>query len=157
MGGNDVKAILTFCDDHGHNPTNRVIECGGHRTTREQRRQLKKDNAKLTAYLAQIPRDEWPSSAGKQKEVWRSQGFFVQVFDDEGTERLSINRTTIDVATGRWDENISWDEIQRLKAECGRGDKCAVEIYPPDLDVVNVANMRHVWIVPAPEFMWKRR
>jgi hypothetical protein len=133
------------------------VEFGGLRTNRDQRRQLKRDNAKLPEHLVELQRDTWPESAGAQKEVWRSRQFLVQVFEENGIERLSINRTTISASTARWDENISWVEIQRLKDECGRGDKCAVEIYPPELDVVNVANMRHIWVVPSPDFMWKRR
>ena len=59
--------------------------------------------------------------------------------------RLSINRTTLG-ANGRWDENITWDDLQRLKREAGYGDKDAVEVFPADVDVVNVANMRHLWV-----------
>lgn len=45
----------------------------------------------------------------------------------------------------------------RLKAECGRGDKWAVELYPPDEAVVNVANIRHLWLLPEPPaFGWNR-
>jgi hypothetical protein len=32
----------------------------------------------------------------------------------------------------------------------------AVEIYPADGDVVAVANMRHLWLLPeAPAFAWR--
>ena len=73
----------------------------------------------------------------------------------EGVERLSICRTAI---TGdRWTDGISWNDIQRLKHECGRGDKFAVEIYPADKDVVNVANMRHIWILDEPPvYAWRK-
>lgn len=44
-----------------------------------------------------------------------------------------------------------------MKAEIGRGDLFAVEIFPPDVDIVNIANMRHLWVVPAEmvPFAWK--
>lgn len=69
--------------------------------------------------------------------------------------RLSINKTSHNGDT--WDDNITWDELQKIKNECGYGDACAVEIFPPDESVVNVANMRHLWLLPEPpSFMWNR-
>lgn len=46
--------------------------------------------------------------------------------------------------------------LQHLRTEAGYADRCAVEIYPPDQDIVNVANMRHLWIVEMPDFAWKK-
>lgn len=126
-------------------------------TSREQRRQLERDNAKLPATLAKIPRHEWPNPSAPQLEVWRSRDFLVQVFTGSGPCkcRLSINRTTLDKA-GRWVEGISWDELQRLKRECGFANFDAVEVYPRDRDVVNVANMRHLWVLHEPlPFAWR--
>jgi len=80
----------------------------------------------------------------------------VQVFNEpSGIERLSVCRTS--VQNGEWVSEITWDELQRIKRECGRGDKDAVELYPADADVVNVANMRHLWIVDPSvvAFKWK--
>jgi len=90
-------------------------------------------------------------------EVWRSRHFLVQVFAlGNGFERLSVNRTRL--KGGGWDDCIEWEELQRLKSECGRGDRCAVEVFPPDDEVINVANMRHLFILPEPpDFMWSRR
>jgi hypothetical protein len=43
-----------------------------------------------------------------------------------------------------------------LKRECGRGDLDALEVYPVDPDIVNVANMRHLFFPPTPlSFKWK--
>jgi hypothetical protein len=89
-------------------------------------------------------------------EAWRSRYFLVQVFSEkDAIERLSVCRTSHNGE--RWEDQISWDELQRLKAECGRGEKFAVEIFPADRDIVNVANLRHLWIMPAPlPFGWTR-
>lgn len=128
-------------------------------TSREQRRQLARDNAKLPTTLAKIPRHEWPNPSAPQLEVWRSRDFLVQVFAGSGPCkcRLSINRTTLGKA-GRWVEGISWDELQRLKRECGFANFDAVEVYPRDRDVVNVANMRHLWVLHEPlPFAWRDR
>jgi hypothetical protein len=59
--------------------------------------------------------------------------------------------------TGRWLDGITWDELQHLKMLAGYGDRVAVEIYPPDSEVVNIANIRHLWLLnEVPTFMWQR-
>ena len=124
------------------------------KTNRAQRRALAADNRKQPTCLRLIPRSEWPLTANPRglSEAWRSREFLVQIFSHEVAERLSVCRT--ELSGERWKDGISWDDLQRLKRECGRGDKCAVEIFPPDSEVVNVANMRHLWITEAPAFMW---
>lgn len=77
--------------------------------------------------------------------VYRSREFLVQEFRENDVVRLSINRTRITKA-GDWQDGITWEELQRLKAECGWGDSQAVEIFPPERDVVNLHNIRHLWI-----------
>lgn len=51
------------------------------------------------------------------------------------------------------------NDLQRLKRECGRGDLDAVEVYPRDCDVVNVANMRHLFVFESCllPYVWRRR
>ena len=90
------------------------------------------------------------------QEVWRSKSFLVQVFKEaDGVTRLSVIRTAVRV-DGDWADGISWDDLQRLKSECGRGSLDAVEVYPADGEVVNVANMRHLWVLPVRlSFAWK--
>lgn len=89
--------------------------------------------------------------------AWRSSAFVVVLWaETNGMQRLSINRADIDARTGEQKDGITWDELQRLKGEAGYHDVCAVEIYPPDADVVNVANMRHLWLLDSPpSFMWR--
>ena len=120
--------------------------------TRAERRQLARDNAKLPAKLVEVHKDEWPPSMANAKaapqKVYRSRDYLVQIFSVPGfpdIKRLSISRTTLQ--GGRWLDNISWDELQRLKSELGYFHRDAIEIYPPDHDVVNVANMRHLWVL----------
>lgn len=127
--------------------------------TREQRRQLERDNAKRPPYLCQVPQDQWPPGNSEHLQfVWRSRDFLVQVFlEPNDVLRLSVNRTAVDMATGRWVEGITWDELQSVKREAGYGARDAVEVYPSDSDVVNVANMRHLWIMPTElPFKWKK-
>ena len=123
--------------------------------TRKQRRALDAENKKWPETLVSVPRESWPATNNPPAEVWRSRSFLVQIYQERGAERLSTCRTH---TTGdRWADNITWDELQEIKRQCGRGMKFAVEIFPADNEVVNVANMRHLWILPdAPAFAWRK-
>jgi len=126
-------------------------------TTREQRRQLERANAKWPAALKEIPRSEWPNQDGPQLRVLRSREFLVQEFQEEGMAlvRLSVNITAMDGT--RWKDGIPWEDLQRLKAEAGYPMHDAVEVYPRATDVVNVANMRHIWILrELLPFAWRK-
>jgi len=130
-------------------------------TNRAERRMaaryLARENAKMPKFLVVIPPAEWPQAGlPGLKEVWRSQDYLVQVFTEPAPciARLSVNLTRR--AGNRWQDGIAWEDLQRLKAECGYGQYDAVEVYPHDLDVVNVANMRHLWIMAEPlSFAWR--
>lgn len=87
----------------------------------------------------------------------RNKDFLVQIFKEKHATRLSINKTKLNKDGSAWEDGILWDDIQRIKRNLGYGDSCAIELYPPEKEVVNVANIRHIFIVEnAPEFMWKR-
>ena len=130
-------------------------------TTRAQRRELERENARRPVALAPVPHSEWPadlaSRPGAPVAVWRSRDFLVQQFAAPAPAicRLSVLRSS--VKGDRWTDGITWDDLQRLKGEAGYADAWAVELFPADLDVVNVANIRHLWLLPcAPEFAWTR-
>lgn len=126
--------------------------------TRAEIRQLERENLKRPLYMARLSPSEYPAmSPPSLLEAWRSRDFLAQVFRDPHGVRVSINRTMLDRNTGRWDENISWDELMLVKRQIGFGDRWAYEVFPPDKKVVNVANMRHLWIPDAePSFGWNR-
>lgn len=91
--------------------------------------------------------------------AWRNRHFLVQIFDDpNGYTRLSVNRTSL--LAGRdasWVDGITWDELMAAKAAVGYGDAWCAEAYPPDADVVNVANLRHLFVLPtAPAWAWEK-
>jgi len=124
-------------------------------------RYLKKESRTYPKELVFLPRETWSPEMQLNEnvsEAWRSSGFLLQVYKEpNGIERLSIQRTRLR-DDGEWQDKISWDELQRLKAECGRGDKQAIEIYPADNDVINVANLRHLWVLTEPmEFTWRKK
>lgn len=119
---------------------------------------LKAENKKWPVVLNEIPFEEWPQNClSREKmpvQVWRSSGFLVQVYMDKGFKRISAMRTEF-APNGRMREGITWEELMRLKAQCGYGDAWAVEVFPPDEAVVNVQNMRHLFILPeAPPYGW---
>jgi len=118
---------------------------------------LKQENKKWPLTLKVVPKHEWPQSQPKNLiNVLRSRCFLVQIYDEKNAARLSVCRT--EVQGNRWKDNITWDELQELKRQCGYGGMCAVEIYPPDYDVVNAANMRHLWVLnESPEYMWNKK
>lgn len=102
------------------------------------------------AELQPISESEWPPSDYQVIGVWVSRKYLVQAYDEgDGVVRLSVNRSTID-AKGNYPDGLSWDELQKIKRDVGYGDRFAVEIYPRDEDVVNVANMRHLWVLESP-------
>lgn len=126
---------------------------GEFKPNRKDRRALEAQSRTYPVNLVQIPKGDWPPSSlpedKRPSEAWRSREFLVSVYYKEnGVERLSVNRTSHNGES--WEEGISWDDLQRLKSECGRGDRDAVEIYPADKDLVNVANMRHIFVLPEP-------
>lgn len=114
---------------------------------------LHQENKRHTAELLPIEFDRLSGCIA----AWRSNRFLVQLFAAaDGAQRITICRTSIDVVTGRWLDGITWQEIQDIKRAIGFGDRDAVEIYPADADVVNVANMRHIWLVDLVAFAWRR-
>lgn len=120
-------------------------------TTRAQRRELERQNAKMPRELREVPRDEWPLEhrGSDILRVWRSRDFLVQEYAESAPVlvRLSVLRTTLDPKIGRWVDGITWDELQQIKSECGYADHDALELYPVAADVVNVANLRHLWVM----------
>lgn len=126
--------------------------------TRNDRRLLKKQSAKWPDVMTEIPVADWPTQHTDRKffKAWRSNRYLAQAFHEkEGVIRLSVNKTVL-LSNNKWDDGLSWDELQAIKRQCGYGQLLAVEIYPKDVDVINVANMRHLWILPnGLNFGWK--
>ena len=127
--------------------------------SRADRRELDRANAKLSPALQEIPKADWPAGSvdSTRLRVWRSRRWLVQEFAAPAPAlvRLSIIRTSR-TATG-WEESVNWEELQALKNEVGYRWHDAVEIYPAADDVVNVSNMRHLWIMAEPlSFAWRQ-
>ncbi len=123
---------------------------------RDHQKRLRAMPAKMTRM--EQSRIDATDSKQKPQQCWQSRDFLAMVYSDpqkDGTfiTRISIQRTELQ-NDGTWKDGILWDEMMRVKSEIGFGDLWAVECFPPDSAVVNVANIRHIWIVPAPDFGW---
>jgi len=121
---------------------------------------LRHESQQYPAYPVMIPRSEWPMPCRLEidapRQVWRSNRFLACVYEDAGHSRISVCRTAIKVS-GEYEDAIAWEDLQRLKDQVGFSQCWAVECFPPAGDVVNVANMRHLWILPEPpEFGWRK-
>ncbi|WP_369586577.1 DUF7694 domain-containing protein [Kingella oralis] len=103
-----------------------------------------------------IPKELYPiTTTPNPDEVFVNPDFLVQVFHLNPSTRITVNRTHKN-QDGRWADGITWDELMDIKTAIGYGDSCAIEIYPPVKHLVNVSNMRHLWITEEPVFMWKK-
>lgn len=45
--------------------------------------------------------------------------------------------------------DIPWAEKQRIKNEIFGTERCAVEVFPAMTELVDEANMYHLWVLPA--------
>lgn len=108
--------------------------------------------------LTLLPKNEWPAEWAevdfqKPIEIWVSRKFLAQIFDASSDEyhgllRLSVNRTRYN--SRGWKGDITWDELQQIKHDVGLGNCYAIEIYPQDTHVINIANIRHLWVLDKP-------
>lgn len=125
---------------------------------RKDRRTLAKESRTLAserkAIFSPIPREEWPPAERPPMAVWANRKYLVQFYVESNADfpdlcRLTICRTTLN-PKGGWDDGMTWDELNRIKDELGFGDYYAMEIYPRHSDIVNDANMRHLWMLSQP-------
>lgn len=99
--------------------------------------------------LTEVPREEWDRfdnhGENPRIRVLRSKRFLVQEFFVRvGVVRLTIN--SVERNSAGWSDRIGWEDLRQIKRQCGYGDKDGIECFPPERDVVNVANMRHLFI-----------
>lgn len=131
---------------------------------KERRAQRSEQHAFVKALpdtLTPIPPEEFPPVEPMPIRAWRSRHYLAQVYAAGSIAypsliRLSICRTRIQVG-GRWEARLTWDELMQIKRDVGLGDWYGVEVYPRDKDIVNDANMRHLWLMPTPLMIgWER-
>jgi len=135
-------------------------------SNRSLRNQILRDNhafvGKLSARLESIPAIEIQEAGEAQHipealrpvMIWRSRSYMVQLYQEATAEhplmlRLSICRTKLR-PDGRWEDGLTWDELNAIKQELGYGDWYGVEVFPPDAQIQNLNNYRHLWLLPEP-------
>ena len=122
------------------------------------------DVSKLTA----VPREQLlltMSRTGTNRPtsayVDRSNGWCIQVYEDstpgcdgtpwEGTIRVAVKHTkakTPAQAMHRgYDLPVTWDDMQAIKDHFW-AERIAVEVFPPKDKIVDVADMRWMWVLP---------
>lgn len=107
----------------------------------------------VSRHMAEVPREKWPFMPAWETEplkVWLSNEYLAVLYRHraDGNMRLTVNRTR---RNGRdWRDGITWDELQRIKNECLGEDVWCVECYPAQDKLVNVSNMRHLFICDEP-------
>lgn len=105
--------------------------------------------------LREVPKIKWwtktsTSSNREIVQVFKNDRFLVQIRKQGDTIRISVNRVDYQIledGTPNWLEGITWDDLQQIKNECGYRDKWMCEYYPPESEVVNIANIRHLWLM----------
>ena len=107
-----------------------------------------------------VPREKWLGNIpGNLCDVYQSEDYLVQVHKETTGIRLTICSTfTKEISRERgpiWKDGISWDDLQEIKDAIGFEKKWFVELYPPKEHIVNLANMRHLWLIDEPDFGWK--
>jgi hypothetical protein len=93
--------------------------------------------------------------------VDRRNGVCVQVYQDtygcrgtpwEGTLRVAVKHTSgktpQQAASRGYSKPITWDDLQAIKDHLWP-ERIALEIYPPHDSIVDVADIRWLWVLPA--------
>jgi hypothetical protein len=123
-------------------------------TLKEARKWLAIDAAKSGDRFAEMPLDGMRSRPRDMVRAMRNRHYLVQEYAAPEKAphvlcRLSVNRALLN-DRGDWLDGITWDQLQAVKAAVGYGDHDAIEVYPRERDVVNVANIRHLWVLREP-------
>ena len=128
---------------------------------REQRRALEKVKRQLIASYPdtlEIVRENDPNipySSHPQdiEHIYRSKKYTVILWK-QGIDptllmgqKISISRNEWDSKSRRYVGDIVFDEIMEIKREMGLGEEKCIEFYPKDSELVDLANMRHIWVI----------
>jgi hypothetical protein len=99
----------------------------------------------------QAPKKDWLVATGKHRPdrlaAWGSEDYTVQCFYvGDGIIRLAINRSQMILSPRYFADGITWEQLIGITRAIGYGDRWGVELYPPKRHVLNVMNVRHLWL-----------
>jgi hypothetical protein len=80
-----------------------------------------------------------PGWLGEVDHVRRNKVFAVLVRDVRFAVHLAVGSLTGDRPT--------WHEMQRIKTDLAGPNATGMEVYPPEREIVDQADMFHIWIV----------
>ena len=147
----EALLLITACHNLPEDPQER------RRFLKAHRQAIAEENRRWTKELVEVPKEHWADNSRLESRigVWRSKEFIVQIFQDGDYTRISVNRTCL-LADGHFKDDITWDTMQAIKASIGYAGFWAAELFPPDDQLVNVANIRHMWILnEIPPYGWQ--
>lgn len=119
----------------------------------ERRKFMDEQHRQRTKLPKHMVMDELPQDMleeGKVLGAWKSRDFSAVAWKIEQPGvvcRLSVNRMDLDPNTGSFLAGITWDQLYQIKNQCGFAGNDAVEVYPAADKLVNVSNMRHLWVL----------
>lgn len=121
-------------------------------------RYIAAENAKHGAEFVSVDTNGRPLP-DRMLRALRNRHLLVQEFAEpdhpQVLVRLSVSRTALNDKGDRWLDGITWDQLQAVKDAMGYAEHDAVEVYPRSRDVVNVAAIRHLWVLREPvPFAW---
>jgi len=127
------------------------------------RRRYQQECRKHTEEFVKIPEEQTKDLTvnGKRPQAcFRNRHFLAMLTMDDcdGTPylRMTVNRTELR-NDGGFKDGITWDELMAVKRGIGFADLWMTEVYPPDEEIVNVGNMRHLFLVNQPPFAWVKQ
>ncbi|EHK57726.1 hypothetical protein MAXJ12_08384 [Mesorhizobium alhagi CCNWXJ12-2] len=132
------------------------------RYSRQERRQILKDEQRARSTGKWGPWEVVPvtpdmmGGRGWTREITRAHrnGVFCVL------ERQLPSGVVHLAVTSASQQRPTWWEMQRIKNELGSETATAVEVYPPQSEVVDGADMFHIWLLPKPlsfSLYWKPR
>jgi hypothetical protein len=115
------------------------------------RRNLRRDNLAFPPRLVEVEENNWPEmilmSPDRPSRVLRSRFYLALLFEETVPFRMSVCISDIG-SDGLWKDGLTWDDLQDIKRQAGFGEWWGFEAFPSEDKVVNVANMRHLWLFP---------
>lgn len=95
-------------------------------------------------WLTFSKREDWLKKAPGAIAVYENSKYIVEewpcIADCGYSTRLVIRRFDKEPIH-------SWTDFQRIKSEIAGPEKVAIEIYPPESELTDTANIYHLWVI----------
>lgn len=115
-----------------------------HKRTAFERKLLRRSSKKWSAWVS---RPEWATHPDALKgcvKCWPNDRYGVQLIVSNGLHVLMVRRHDEG-------DDFPWRDLQRIKDELVGEDREAVQVFPKKSEIVDEADMAHIWLVPEDE------